>query len=194
MFNILVDVNNRTDKHPEEQEIVNRGFSIQKVGLPVGDYCAETYKLKELREIYRREGFIQRKWHDGTGKYSMSKLDFAGTYTVCVDVKQDFDELEKNLLISKKGNRYRFERELQRAKNLGIKLYILVTDERYHSFADLKNFKNVVSRKSCGEQMLEKMAEYMEKYGCEFYLVSHEKLADAIIFWLSQEPLLSGLL
>ena len=192
MFEILVDKYNKAGKHSEEEDLKKCGYKLTKVCLPVGDYCAKTNKLEEMLEIYRNEEYTQRRYHDDYSKSILSKLDFEGTYTIAVDVKLSFNELEKNLLLSKKGNRYRFERELLRAKNLGIKLITIIADDDYRTFEELEYFQRDGSGRSCGEAMKRRMAELMRKYGCEFYLVSRDKLAQAIIYWLSQEPLLKS--
>ena len=68
----------------------------------------------------------------------------------------------------------------------------LIADDDYRTFEELEYFQSDGSGRSCGEAMKRRMAELMRKYGCEFYLVSRDKLAQAIIYWLSQEPLLKS--
>ncbi len=71
-----------------------------------------------------------------------------------------------------------------------VTLITIIADDEYETFKELEYFQSDGSGRSCGEAMKRRMAELMRKYGCEFYLVSRDKLAQAIIYWLSQEPLL----
>lgn len=74
-----------------------------------------------------------KKYFDAHGiKYESKKLDFGDYMTdehggISIDRKQNIDELAKNCTVEHE----RFKRELERARNAGAKLVILVTQNRY---------------------------------------------------------------
>ena len=74
-----------------------------------------------------------KKYFDAHGiKYESKKLDFGDYMTdehggISIDRKQNIDELAKNCTVEHE----RFRRELERARNAGTKLVILVTQNRY---------------------------------------------------------------
>ena len=74
-----------------------------------------------------------KKYFDAHGiKYESKKLDFGDYMTdehggISIDRKQNIDELVKNCTVEHE----RFRRELERARNAGAKLVILVTQNRY---------------------------------------------------------------
>lgn len=74
-----------------------------------------------------------KKYFDAHGiKYESKKLDFGDYMTdehggISIDRKQNIDELAKNCTVEHE----RFRRELERARNSGAKLVILVTQNRY---------------------------------------------------------------
>lgn len=74
-----------------------------------------------------------KKYFDAHGiKYESKKLDFGDYMTdehggISIDRKQNIDELAKNCTVEHE----RFRRELERARNAGAKLIILVTQNRY---------------------------------------------------------------
>ena len=74
-----------------------------------------------------------KKYFDAHGiKYESKKLDFGDYMTdehggISIDRKQNIDELAKNCTVEHE----RFRRELERARNAGAKLVILVTQNRY---------------------------------------------------------------
>lgn len=74
-----------------------------------------------------------KKYFDAHGiKYESKKLDFGDYMTdehggISIDRKQNIDELAKNCTVEHE----RFRRELERARNAGAKLIILVEQNRY---------------------------------------------------------------
>ena len=74
-----------------------------------------------------------KKYFDAHGiKYESKKLDFGDYMTdehggISIDRKQNIDELAKNCTVEHE----RFKRELERARNAGAKLVLLVTQNRY---------------------------------------------------------------
>ena len=191
-FKILADTRNKEGYHPEEAEMESHGHPIERLQLPVGDYCVATQRYEKMRTLRRHEDFVQHKFHGApeSKTFKMQPLDALGTYSVSVDVKQDCRELEKNLLVSMQGNRYRFERELQRAKNLGVKLYIVIADDAISCHEDMMKYESVNGDKECGIKMIEKIQELYQLYGTEFIFVHKSNLANKIVELLSQEKYL----
>ena len=109
---IVEDKANKIDQH----EIKNKwwadnGIEVLRYPLPVGDYILVDDKVREL---------IQRKQKRNV---EIKKMDFVGTYKVCVDTKKDIQELIGDIC----GKQHdRFRDECMFAQNNGIKLYILV--------------------------------------------------------------------
>ena len=89
----------------------SKGIEVRRYPLPVGDYIIINDKVQDV---------LDRKAHRGI---EPKKMDFIGTYDVCVDTKQDIQELVGDIC-GKQHDRFRDECLL--AQNNGIKLYILV--------------------------------------------------------------------
>lgn len=90
------------------------GIEVERYPLPVGDYILVNDRVQDV---------IDRKTKRGI---DIKKMDFVGTYTVCVDTKKDIQELIGDIC----GKQHdRFRDECMFAQNNGIKLYILVENE-----------------------------------------------------------------
>lgn len=87
------------------------GIEVERYPLPVGDYILVNDRVQDV---------IDRKTKR---EIDIKKMDFVGTYTVCVDTKKDIQELIGDIC----GKQHdRFRDECMFAMNNGIKLYILV--------------------------------------------------------------------
>ncbi len=138
---LLEDKGQQDGKHVEKSQYWKRkGIDILQVPLPVGDYAIANDKSIDV---------ISRKNKRGI---AIKKMDFLGTYDVCVDTKKDIQELVGNVC-GKQHERFRDECIL--AQNNGIKLYVLVqnagglirgTKDIYNSTVtkldELKGWKN----------------------------------------------------
>ena len=109
---LLEDKGQKIGQH-EEKNLFWRelGIEVVQVPLPVGDYILADNKVMDV--IFRK---------DKRG-IPLKKMDFLGTYNVCVDTKKDIQELVGNVC-GKQHERFRDECIL--AQNNGIKLYVLV--------------------------------------------------------------------
>jgi len=109
---LIEDKAQKIDQH----EMKNRwwksqGIEVMRYPLPVGDYILADEKVREL---------IKRKQKRNV---EIKKMDFVGTYKVCVDTKKDIQELIGDIC----GKQHeRFRDECMFAQNNSIKLYILV--------------------------------------------------------------------
>lgn len=90
------------------------GVLWERYPLPVGDYIIANEQVLDV---------IVRKQKRGT---DVKKMDFLGTYQVCVDTKKDMQEIVGNIC----GQQHaRFRDECILAQNNGIKLYVLIENE-----------------------------------------------------------------
>lgn len=123
-------------KHQYWQET---DIQFERVPLPVGDYVLVNDKIQDV---------IDRKAKRGI---ELKKMDFLGTYNVCVDTKNSIEELLGDIC----GPQHeRFRDECILAQNNGIKLYILVenkgglikntsvSNQTIFRLEDLHNWKN----------------------------------------------------
>ena len=143
---VLEDKAQQESKH----EIKHRWFDemdidLIRVPLPVGDYVLMNDKMQDVidrkngrkriigkKEVRLKNGkIVERNIYDYG--VELKKMDFVGTYNVCVDTKKDIEELV-NDIIGKQHERFRDECIF--AQNNGIQLYILVENtggEIYHT-------------------------------------------------------------
>lgn len=134
---ILEDKAQQDKKHElKHEKLSEMGFDIVQVPLPVGDYVFMNDKIQDVidRKAGRNRGVIgKKKVSLKNGKeverniyeygVDLKKMDFVGTYNVCVDTKKDIDELINDIV----GRQHeRFRDECIFAKNNGVKLYVLV--------------------------------------------------------------------
>ncbi len=160
----------------------------------------ETIIQVDSRE--QNNNHVLQQFKDLGVKFFTSKL-YVGDYTllhnqsVCVDRKKDLLELAGNIANSKEHERFR--NELIRAKDNGIKLYILIEDEYIYNIEGVKFFqipryksnqyKNGVIVHKRGEKRsqvnLEALGKAMstmqEKYGCTFVFSKRENFAKTIL-------------
>ena len=92
----------------------SQGIEVVRYPLPVGDYILMNDKVKDAIERKEKRSI------------PVKKMDFIGTYNVCVDSKFGIQELISDIC-GKQHERFRDECIL--AQNNGVKLYILVEDD-----------------------------------------------------------------
>lgn len=109
---IVEDKGQQSGKHEiKHQWFEQHNVKLLQAPLPVGDYILHTDIVSDV---------IQRKAKRGV---DLKKLDFLGSYNVCVDTKKDMQEIIGNIC-GKQHERFRDECIL--AQNNGIQLYVLV--------------------------------------------------------------------
>jgi len=170
-------------------------IEVMRMPLPVGDYVLANESVMDV---------IARKKMRGI---EPKKMDFLGTYKVCVDSKFDIQELISDIC-GKQHDRFRDECIL--AQNNGIKLYILVENKggligkttienpTIRNLKDLHSWKNprLFIRRN-GKQVypnatrgitLQKACYTMEKkYGCEFVFCTPEESGAKIMELLTND-------
>lgn len=112
---ILEDLGNKQGEHKIKNAYFSQnGIEVFRAPLPVGDYVLSNEKIVDV---------IERKSKRGI---DLKKMDFLGTYNICVDTKKNIEEIVGNVC-GKSHARFRDECIL--AQNNGIKLYILVENK-----------------------------------------------------------------
>ena len=138
---LIEDKAQQSNKHVKKNEYwLRNGIEVMRYGLPVGDYILVNDKIQDV---------LNRKADRGI---EPKKMDFLGTYDICVDTKKDIQELVSDIC-GKQHERFRDECIL--AKNNGIQLVILVENDyqvlsqrngivnkTIHSLEELHSWKN----------------------------------------------------
>lgn len=109
---ILEDKAQQDGKHKVKNAYwQSQDIEVIRAPLPVGDYIIVNDKVQDV---------LDRK---AKRDIDIKKMDFVGTYDVCVDTKKDIEELLSDVI----GKQHpRFRDECIFAQNNNIKLYILV--------------------------------------------------------------------
>lgn len=126
---LIEDVGQKEEKHIlKHLYFEENSIYWERYGLPVGDYVLADEKVLDV---------IARKQKRGI---ETKKMDFLGTYQICVDTKRDLQEVVGNLC----GKAHaRFRDECLLAKNNGIRLYVLVENrDGIRSIEDVEHWKN----------------------------------------------------
>jgi len=194
---IIEDMGNKVGLHVAKNNYwSSHGVEVLRAPLPVGDYVLVNDKIQDV---------LDRKTKRGIEPH---KMDFLGTYSVCVDTKRDVEEISANLI----GKAHaRFRDEVILAQNNGIKLYVLVENRdgikevrdvfRYTSKRRLNWLKYnklhqegralhvVIPSKApvSGEQLAKCMLTMQLKYGVEFVFCKPEEAGAKVIELLSKQ-------
>lgn len=127
-------------------------------------------------ELERRFGMAYERTKLMCGDYMLMSNPF-----LSIDRKANIQEIVGNVT----HQHYRFREECLRAKRLGIKLIVLIQDERIHSLADLDTWRNQRRRKfpkaTTGKQLRKILETMEERYGVEFQFVSKRKYTARIL-------------
>ena len=188
---LIEDKAQKSDQH----EMKNKWWKLQNIEvirypLPVGDYIIADEKVQEL---------INRKQKRNV---EIKKMDFVGTYKVCVDTKKDIQELIGDIC----GKQHdRFRDECLFAKNNGIKLYILVENlpivinerkcivspfidslDNLHKFVNPRLFiwrkgKQLYPTATKGITLKKACITMTKKYGVEFMFCKPNQAAEKVI-------------
>lgn len=188
---LLEDKAQKEEKHTIKNNYWKKqGIEVMRYPLPVGDYIIGSEKVLDV---------IARKKIRGQ---EPKKMDFLGTYDVCVDSKFDIQELISDIC-GKQHDRFRDEAIL--AQNNGIKLYILVENkgglikysrdvwnltitklEDLHKWANPRLFirrsgKQLYPSATRGITLQKACYTMQKKYGCEFIFCTPEESGKKII-------------
>jgi ribosome-associated protein len=191
---IISDVAQKANKHKlKEFYWQQQGIEVEKLPLPVGDYILVDERVQDVLDRKAKRGM------------AVKKMDFLGSYKVCVDTKESITEICGNVC-GKSHARFRDECIL--AQNNGIQLYILVENEGkrirgdiwnktitrledLHSWVNprlfvMKNGKQVYPTATKGAT-LQKACETMEKkYGVKFLFCSKKDAGRIVVELLTK--------
>lgn len=163
---------------------------VLRYPLPVGDYIVADDKVLDV---------IKRKSKRGT---EVKKMDFLGSYKVCIDTKKDMQEIVGNVC----GKQHaRFRDECILSQNNGIKLYVLIenTDgvkciedvfrwrnprlERYNKIKYMHEYGKWLSVNlpktppTSGQTLAKALLTMQKKYGVEFLFCRPEEAGERIL-------------
>lgn len=163
---------------------------VLRYPLPVGDYIVADDKVLDV---------IKRKSKRGT---EVKKMDFLGSYKVCVDTKKDMQEIVGNVC----GKQHaRFRDECILSQNNGIKLYVLIenTDgvkciedvfrwrnprlERYNKIKYMHEYGKWLSVNlpktppTSGQTLAKALLTMQKKYGVEFLFCRPEEAGAKVL-------------
>lgn len=188
---IIEDKAQQDKKHiAKHMYFEQNGIYWERYPLPVGDYILYNDAVADV---------IARKQKRGI---EVKKMDFLGTYNVCVDTKKDMQEIVGNIC----GQQHaRFRDECILAQNNGIKLYVLIenTDRikcvedvfhwqnpRMHRYNKIKymhnlgKWQNIALPKAPptkGEQLAKAMLSMQLKYGVKFLFCRPDESGKKIV-------------
>lgn len=181
----------KVDKHKHKHKYWDeKGVKWERYPLPVGDYILCNDVVSDV---------IQRKQKRGI---DVKKMDFLGSYKVCVDTKKDIQEIVGNVC----GKQHpRFRDECILAQNNGIKLYVLIENEdgvksindvfrwqnpklrEYNKITDMQAQGKWLSRKlpkqppTIGQTLAKALLTMQLKYGVEFLFCRPEEAGEIIL-------------
>lgn len=185
---IVEDKGQQSGKHEiKHQWFEQHNVKLLQAPLPVGDYILHTDIVLDV---------IQRKAKRGV---DLKKLDFLGSYNVCVDTKKDMQEIIGNIC-GKQHERFRDECIL--AQNNGIQLYVLVDNmDGVRSIDDVAFWQNPRAKiqrwittpggkrrkvlkypdATKGETLFKAMLTMQNKYGVKFLFCRPEEAGERIL-------------
>lgn len=185
---IIEDKGQQAKKHElKHQWFMDNKIDFIQAPLPVGDYILRNDVVTDV---------IKRKEKRGI---PVKKMDFLGTYKICVDSKFSIQEIVSNIC----GKQHaRFRDECILAKNNGIQLYVLVENaDGVTSIDDLKSWENPRTKiqrwvttpsgqkrkilkypdATKGETLAKAMWTMEEKYGVKFLFCTPDEAGKRII-------------
>ena len=132
---------------------------------------------------------VRNHFHKHKVDYTVQKLE-VGDYMypdgkVRVDRKQSLQELATNLM--NRSDSARFWREVRRARELGIKLIVLIEQGgAYHSIRDVAGWKSQYSPVT-GRKLMEEMTRLELAYGVRFVFCDKRSTGKKILELLKEE-------
>lgn len=188
---IVEDKGQQEDKHlTKHRWFENNNIRLMRKPLPVGDYILYTEKVADVVKRKERRGI------------DVTKIDFLGSYDICVDTKKDMQEIVGNVC----GKQHaRFRDECILAQNNGIKLYVLIENKdgvksiedvfkwqnprlhRYnnikymHSIGKYQGVKLPKTPPTSGQILAKALLTMQLKYGVEFLFCRPEEAGVKIL-------------
>lgn len=148
--------------------------------------------MEDTRQKPEKTAHIRQQLEELGYTVERTKL-YCGDYTfptnqsICVDTKQDLQEVVGN--VTKQHERFR--EECERAKRAGIKLIILIQDEKITELGQVFGWFNVRTRFSKGATTGRTLAKIMysmrDKYGVEWRFSTRNHMGETIVKLLEGE-------
>lgn len=142
--------------------------------------------LCDTRQKKDKNRYIDEQLEHLGYKVDRCKL-YTGDYTwatnqsICVDTKANMGEIESNLI----QDHERFREECVRAKEAGIRLVILIQDQKIKSVSDVFGWYNPRKRFSpkavSGRQLGKMMVSMEQKYGVKFEFCTKNEVGQRIV-------------
>lgn len=188
---LIEDKGQQENKHETKHQWFERNdIDLLRHPLPVGDYILYTDEVADV---------IRRKEKRGI---DTKKMDFLGSYKICVDTKKDIQEIIGNVC----GKQHpRFRDECILAQNNGIKLYVLIENNdgvrtindvfgwqnpRMHNYNKIKYMHSIgkyqsvklpKSSPTSGQALAKALLTMQLRYGVEFLFCSPEEAGAKIL-------------
>lgn len=148
----------------------------------------DTRQKKEKNEYIDNQlvnmGFTVNRCKLYVGDYT-----YADNQQICVDTKQNIQEIVGNVI----QQHDRFAAECERAKEAGIKLYVLVKDERISDISQVFTWYNprlkISPKATTGRTLAKILYSMREKYGVQFCFSNKKNMGETIVRLLNGEEL-----
>lgn len=142
--------------------------------------------LEDTRQKPEKTAYIREQLEELGYEVKRTKI-YCGDYTfptnqaICIDTKQDLQEVVGNVIQQHK----RFREECIRAKEAGIQLVILVTEPNIKTLSDVFGWYNPRRRYSkkatTGRQLGKILYSMREKYGVDFQFCEKDEVGKRIV-------------
>lgn len=174
---IIEDTAQKAGKHEEMRRFFERcGINFMRNTLPIGDYAFLTGAGQDVLNSKIKQNERNRSWSEFKGRNNikfasdrgisrLTKIDLMCTYDTAVDTKMDLAEVWKNVSGLTED---RVEQRMMRAKNAGVKLYILILQNDINNVED---FKNYCQKNNYNFKLFVNRVQTLEnRYGVHYYV------------------------
>ena len=174
---IIEDTAQKAGKHEEMRRFFERcGINFMRNTLPIGDYAFLTGAGQDILNSKIKQNERNRSWSEFKGRNNikfasdrgistLTKIDLMCTYDTAVDTKMDLAEVWKNVSGLTED---RAEQQMMRAKNAGVKLYILILQNDINNVED---FKNYCQKNNYNFELFVNRVQTLEnRYGVHYYV------------------------
>ena len=124
---LIEDVANKSSKHIKKNQYwLKNNIAVARYGLPMGDYILVNDRVQDMLDRKAKRNIPPKK------------MDFIGTYDVCVDTKYSIQEIIMDLC-GKEHERFRYEALLCEQNN--VQLIVLIEND-FEWISKSKNIYN----------------------------------------------------
>lgn len=147
----------------------------------MGKYLIIDTREKKDKNKHITDYFDEQGIHYTRSKLLCGDYTFTTNQTVCIDRKQNINEICMNVCQSHK----RFTDEIKRAIENDIKLYFLIEDNKVRKLEDLKEWENprkyISNKATKGEQLYKILKTIEDRYNTKFYFCNKAETGQKII-------------